>query len=444
MADRSDEATSMSPVSLTAARPLDCTRITGADPTSDVEQPLQEVDLTDRPASQIDGPHSAPIANDHTPERVRTTSQGSRRGWGEAPTYLEAMSSPSFANSSTEAGVPPPRQRSIRERTSSSFRDLLSRSGFSSAGTAPSSYPSSRYPGLGQGSAEMTERRNGPNGAILPGSRHSSTSLLLQPQTSRLSTNTTLTAASITFPSHLGRQRSGSGSPSPYPSPWASSHSLVISPPVPNTAMRASFDEGRLPKAGLSDDQMRFLSSSEAVNMVGVKMGDVPKHKKNRRGSSAMAMRNDGSSSFGESTSRASLSDQEEFMGQQDQEGTTSTALPPSWHQVDEERRRKEAESRKGLSRPVNAVEGGSSTSAQGARDSDSGDAPSPTDPQDVTVEINTPDTPEQSSTVPSILLSGVTTPTPALEIEPPTPVTATPPPSTSGPPVALTTVTTK
>lgn len=195
------------------------------------------------------GPYSAPPrgSSDNTPRRA--LSSASRRGWGEAPTYLEAMSSPSFSEPTLEAGVPPPRMPSLRTRTGNSVRDLLSRAGMT---FAPSTYrPAGR---------DMQQR-------------HSSTSLLLQPQQSRLSN---MTASSR-------RSRDGrDASASPYTSPWASTLSLHISSPVPNSAVRASFDDTSFPRAGLSNDQMRFLSSQEAVNMAGVKMGDVPTNKRRR------------------------------------------------------------------------------------------------------------------------------------------------------------------
>lgn len=220
-----------------------------SDARNEVEgEETQELVLPPGETTPPSGSQSAPIRQSQDIPR-RTLSNASRRGWGEAPTYLEAMSSPSFQSSTLEGGVPPPRTPTLKDRTSTSFRGLLNKAGMSSF-----RMPTQRR--------EMTQTSD---------SRHSSTSLLLQPQTSRLST---LTSSSTVR----------EGSISPYTSPWESTHSLLhISSPVPNTAMRASFDANTMPKAGLSNDQMKFLSSSEAVNLVGVKMGDVPTNKRRRR-----------------------------------------------------------------------------------------------------------------------------------------------------------------
>jgi len=222
----------------------------------------QRVGVDHHAAEARSGSQSAPIQ----PAR-RTLSDVSRRGWGEAPTYLEAMSSPDFPSSTSSplpprqlgadlTGAPATLGVSLRTRTSSSLRDLLNRAGSNIGLTfAPASFRSPRN------QHEMTQT-----------SRHSSTSLLLHPQSSRLS------SASIQT-SRERYQSSAPGSPS-----LTASAPLHISSPVPNSAVRASFGDASIPKAGLSDDQMRFLSSTEAVNLVGVKLGDVPAHKK-RRGS---------------------------------------------------------------------------------------------------------------------------------------------------------------
>ena len=85
-----------------------------------------------------------------------------------------------------------------------------------------------------------------------------------------------------------------------------------------------------MPRAGLSDDQMRFLGSSEAVNVAGVKLGEPPVGRGRRR-SEAARLGN---------------------LVQPDGEGE-ETIAPPSWEQVDGERRRNEAEVRRGLGRPA-------------------------------------------------------------------------------------------
>ena len=269
--------------------------------------PTTSQPLSDDEVSQevISGPQSAPLPHDTSqPRRVRSTA--SRRGWGEAPTYLEAMSSPSPDASFAESGgVPPPRSNSIRNGTTSGFRDLLSRAGLTFA-------PLTANPRTG-GRQEMSQH-----------TRHSSTSLLLQPQSSRFS-------ASSTASGTMGNETS------PPNSPWASTHSLHISSPVPNSAVRASFDSARLPRAGLSDEQMRFLSSSEAVNLAGVKMGNVPAGRRRRR-SEVTAL--------GESMRIGS------DIGSNVEE-EVNEGPPPTWEQVDGERRRGEAEARRGLGRPV-------------------------------------------------------------------------------------------
>lgn len=168
-------------------------------------------------------PNTAPL---DAPSRSDSTS---RRQFGDAPTYLEAMSSPSFED--LEAGVPPPRTPpTLRERTSSTIRNLLGRAGRT-------------------GSDTRQHIRSG-----------SASSLLLQPQSSRMSTLS-----------------STSGSPG------RMSPSIHISSPLPNTAVRASFDLSLLPRAGLSDDQMRYLASDEARNQVGVNLSSPPLGKRRRR-----------------------------------------------------------------------------------------------------------------------------------------------------------------
>ena len=295
-------------------------------------------------------PHSAPLVS-----RTRATSNmtsSSRRAWGDAPTYLEAMSSPAFAGSAAEAegGVPPPRTPALRERASVTFRGLFHRAAvtFAPAQRAGPSRPG----GL---STEMIERRND--------RRYSSTSLLLQPQTSRISSigSTPLTRST-----------------SPSRSPWASTQSLglQISSPVPNTALRASFDVEGLPRAGLSDDQMRFLSSSEAVNLVGVKLGDVPPGKRRRR------------STAGEGSAPA--------------EGV---GAPPTWDESQGESSR----------RSMNDDEENGTTIH---RDTASTDA----EPETTNQEQN--GAPPLDSAVPTSTASATISSPPTVEIAPPTPIT--------------------
>lgn len=294
------------------------------------------------------GPQSAPLGNSSDSAPRRTLSNASRRGWGEAPTYLEAMSSPS----TLEAGVPPPRTPSLRTRTGDSVRGLLSRAGMT---FAPASYrPAGR---------DMQQR-------------YSSTSLLLQPQQSRLSTITSLSRQS-----RDGRD----GSASPYTSPWASTLSLHISSPVPNSAVRASFDDTSFPRAGLSDDQMRFLSSHEAVNMVGVKLGEVPANKR-RRTSMGTAL-------GGSPSARGS--------GSQDGE-----APPPTWD---------EAQAQAGTPNSASHQNPGDATGSNPRTSLSGGDAIAMI-PEQAHVPVDTdPSLPEQQP--------AERDETPAVEIEPPTPI---------------------
>jgi hypothetical protein len=248
---------------------------------------VQEIEMPHERVSGADPPNTAPVGGQ---PRMGSLS---RRGWGEAPTYLEAMSSPAFPQDhDLEAGVPPPRTPggTIRERTTSSFRELLSRAGWT--------------PGSHRGLSTAIFQR-----------RSSQTSLLLQPQSSRMS--------ALSMGSARGT--------SPYPSPWASTHSLVISSPLPNTAVRASFDSTRLPRAGLSEQQMRFLSSSEAVQTAGISLADPPRGRRRRSEAAVLG------ESLARSRSGSSLDE----------------APPPTWEEIDEERRQTEAETRRGLARPV-------------------------------------------------------------------------------------------
>lgn len=229
------------------------------------------------------------------------------RGWGEAPTYLEAMSAidPDAPQRPTTQ-IPAPRSSAL-QRTASGFKELLTR---------PFGPGAFRSPNAGGESGQSTP-------ASGSRSRAGSTSALLHPTMSRFSTATSATGGD-------------------YPSPWASTHSLLISPPVPNSALRASFDGTSIPKSGLTKEQMRFLSSNEAVNLVGIRMDEVPAHKRRRR-----------SDMSGHGTPGSPRRRSEEV----------EELPPPSWEQLDGERRRSEAYDRRNLAVPVAESAPNSSTS---------------------------------------------------------------------------------
>jgi hypothetical protein len=94
--------------------------------------------------------------------------------------------------------------------------------------------------------------------------------------------------------------------------------------------MRASFDGTDIPRGGLNEAQMKFLSSKEAVALVGVKLEDVPAHKRRK---SAMSTSPSPGSEAGD-------------------------LLPPSWEQLDGERRQSEAYDRRNLATPVQVERG--------------------------------------------------------------------------------------
>jgi hypothetical protein len=89
--------------------------------------------------------------------------------------------------------------------------------------------------------------------------------------------------------------------------------------------MRASFDGSDIPRGGLNEAQMKFLSSKEAVALVGVKLEDVPALKRRK---SAMS----GNASPG---------------------SEAGDLPPPSWEQLDGERRQSEAFDSRNLATPV-------------------------------------------------------------------------------------------
>jgi hypothetical protein len=94
--------------------------------------------------------------------------------------------------------------------------------------------------------------------------------------------------------------------------------------------MRASFDGSDIPRGGLNEAQMKFLSSKEAVALVGVKLEDVPAHKRRK---SAMSTSPSPGSEAGD-------------------------LPPPSWEQLDGERRQSEAFDRRNLATPVQVERG--------------------------------------------------------------------------------------
>ena len=137
---------------------------------------------------------------------------------------------------------------------------------------------------------------------------------------------------------------------------------------------------------------MRFLSSSEAVNVAGVKLGDVPAGRRRRPSEAAVI-------------GASSLSPRG---GESGQEGS-----PPSWDQVDGERRRDEAEARRGLAQPAGqsrAEEAGDG----GAVVTEKEETLANPDPDAVGASLNGAKTPILSISAPEA---------PTLEIEPPTPI---------------------
>jgi len=94
--------------------------------------------------------------------------------------------------------------------------------------------------------------------------------------------------------------------------------------------MRASFDGSDIPRGGLNEAQMKFLSSKEAVALVGVKLEDVPAHKRRK------------SVISGNASPRSEAGD----------------LPPPSWEQLDGERRQSEAYDRRNLATPVQVERG--------------------------------------------------------------------------------------
>ncbi|KAL7423103.1 hypothetical protein Q5752_002402 [Cryptotrichosporon argae] len=219
------------------------------------------------------------------------------RGWGEAPPYAEAVSTPSLPLPITaptrpsalsfrdvESGLPP--SQSGFARTTSQIRSFF---------RTPFAHP-------------PATRTHHPT--------HSS-SHLLTPTMSRLSTPRTARSRSASMSVSLG-------------SPDASTASLLISSPIPHTAVRASFDARDLPRAGLNTEQMRFLGSSEAVHLVGQQIGQPPPGARGRRRSSAAVLG--------------------PFVGSP---RPSLDAPPPSWAEVDGARRAEQAAVGSRLGRPA-------------------------------------------------------------------------------------------
>lgn len=273
------------------------------------------------------------------------------QGWGEAPTYLEAMSALD-PDAPQRPQVPAPKPGAL-QRASSGFKELLTRP------FAPGSFRSPAGPPVSGVSGSSTA-----NGGR---SRSGSTSALLHPTISRYSTASTVD----------------------YPSPWASSHSLLISPPVPNSAMRASFDGTSIPKGGLTKEQMRFLSSNEAVNLVGIRMEDIGARKQRTR------------SDFSGAGIPASP--------RLDEGGELP---PPSWEQIDGERRMSEAFDRRNLAIPTGRGED------EAVDTRDQADGPTTTaEASGSNAEPDQPTTQIKTGTDPEVTLSGPDSHPPQAEL---------------------------
>ena len=212
--------------------------------------PLTLPDNTTGPSTPVRRP-----APPYHPTRTNTSlSSGIVRG--DALSYLEAMSTPDLSSlPSTPPPVPAERQ-TIRGRTSDSIRNLLHRTHL--------------LPDRGA---------SNPASGLLPlhlrnASASGSSTLLLRPISSRTSIP----------PSPRTPGQSGNGNnpyrhslaASTFQTPRNSSISLIIGSPIPSTAVRAAFGVEDMPRAGLNEEQMRFLASSEAVDLIGVRMDAPP------------------------------------------------------------------------------------------------------------------------------------------------------------------------
>ena len=228
-----------------------------------LQHPISSADLNPAAERSLPQPHthtpgSRPAPPYH-PTRTNTSlSAGILRG--DAPTYLEAMSTPDLTSEAyAYAVVPAPAQprQTMRGRTSETFRNLLHRTHLIPSRPPPSA-----------------------SSVLLPlhlRNASGSNTLLLRP----ISSHTPSVPSSPRTPGHGPGPGPNRHSNNPYRhslanssfhTPRNSSYSLVIGSPIPSTAVRAGFILEDLPRAGLSEDQMRFLASSEAVNLVGVRL----------------------------------------------------------------------------------------------------------------------------------------------------------------------------
>lgn len=165
-----------------------------------------------------------------TQRLASSDSHMTQDGMGQAPTYLEAMSSIDLTDmprGDVEEGG------QARSRPASAFRGLLGRM--------------------------RPDKRTEPQ----------------QPMTSQ--------QASTSLASLMLSQSRSSLNPN------SSTTSLTISGPVHNSAVRASLDQSALPTAGLSEQQMKFLGSPEMVGLVGRPFGEGEGQRRSRRSSSFAA-----------------------------------------------------------------------------------------------------------------------------------------------------------
>jgi hypothetical protein len=165
-----------------------------------------------------------------TQRLVSTDSQMTQSDMGQAPTYLEAMSSidlTEVARGDIEEGG------QARSKPASAFRGLL--------------------------------------GRMRPDKR-------MEPQQPMTSQQASTSLASLI----LSQSRSSLN-------PNSSTASLTISGPVQNSAVRASLDQSDLPSAGLSEQQMKFLGSPEVIGLVGRPFGEGEGQRRSRRSSSFAA-----------------------------------------------------------------------------------------------------------------------------------------------------------
>jgi len=277
---------------------------------------------------------SVPLGGDLTRNSAGSTS---RRGWGEAPSYTvaagdyplrsDAHHPPSTALSNDHdlehSAVPAPRtpdpQSStfdLAARTKSGIKHLFNRSTFAPSAMRHVSSPPSN-----------THHTHS----------HSLSSLLLSPQTTRSS-----------FTPQPPIQGQEGSTPTSALSPWQSTTSLNISSPLPHSAIRASFDSSHLPKGGLSELQMKFLGSSEALSLAGVRLDDPPRSARGRR----RGVSDSGSATVNIAGNFVERGNAVEDVGMKPGNDEAGGELP-SWDQVEGERRRDQAFDRRNLGRPV-------------------------------------------------------------------------------------------